>query len=167
MYRTEVLNKRKGFDDLNGFIDAYPDLVFDAFETAFNRNAPKLQHELDFTPGQPKYPIQWTSDRQRKAFFASNGFGRGIPAPRTGKLNKSWKLALVRRGDEAVLTVTNTAKYAAYVVGRVRPRGKDPMQRMHKVTGWQPVAPTFEFWADAIRDDAITELRKYQPGGKR
>jgi hypothetical protein len=35
-------------------------------------------------PGPVKYPIRWTSERQRRAFFATNGFGRGIPTKRTG-----------------------------------------------------------------------------------
>ncbi len=164
MIRTEVLTDKKAFNDLAAFVEAYPDLVFDAFETAFHRNEPELQNELNFTPGKPKYPIQWTSERQRKAFFASNGFGRGIPSRRTGKLNKSWKTQLIRRGDSAVLMVSNSQKYAPFVVGRIRPRGKDPMQRFHRITGWQPVSETFLFWVAAIREDMFKELRKYQPG---
>jgi len=35
-------------------------------------------------PGPVKYPIRWTSERQRRAFFATRGFGRGIPTKRTG-----------------------------------------------------------------------------------
>ena len=35
--------------------------------------------------GEPvAYPINWDSDRQRKAYFATGGFGDGIPYQRTG-----------------------------------------------------------------------------------
>lgn len=34
--------------------------------------------------GEPvRYPIQWDSERQKRAYFASNGFGAGIPYKRT------------------------------------------------------------------------------------
>lgn len=34
--------------------------------------------------GKPvRYPIDWDSERQRRAFFATNGFGKGIPYRRT------------------------------------------------------------------------------------
>jgi hypothetical protein len=34
--------------------------------------------------GKPvTYPIQWDSERQKRAYFATNGFGAGIPYQRT------------------------------------------------------------------------------------
>ncbi len=39
-------------------------------------------------PGPPKYPIRWKSEKQRRAFFATDGFGKGIPYKRIGKLAK-------------------------------------------------------------------------------
>lgn len=42
-------------------------------------------------PGAPVTgPIEWDSDKQRKAFFASDGFGGGIPHNRTGAYERSW-----------------------------------------------------------------------------
>jgi hypothetical protein len=31
-----------------------------------------------------QYPIRWDSEKQRRAFFATDGFGHGIPYQRTG-----------------------------------------------------------------------------------
>lgn len=43
-------------------------------------------------PGKPVvYPIQWDSPKQRKAFFASDGFGRGIPYQRIQQYELGWK----------------------------------------------------------------------------
>ena len=50
----------------------------------------KTRATLQQEPGPVSYPIRWTSERQRKAFFATKGFGRGIPYKRTGKLAKAW-----------------------------------------------------------------------------
>jgi hypothetical protein len=41
--------------------------------------------------GKPvTYPINWDSEKQRRAFFASDGFGGGIPYQRTGQYEASW-----------------------------------------------------------------------------
>ena len=42
-------------------------------------------------PGKPSTsPVQWDSEKQRKAYFASNGFGAGIPYHRTGDYERGW-----------------------------------------------------------------------------
>jgi hypothetical protein len=65
-------------------------------------------------PGKPVvYPIQWDSVRQRRAFFASNGFGHGIPYRRQGRNEQGWKLRSVETG--AVLE--NRTRAARYVGG--------------------------------------------------
>lgn len=49
-------------------------------------------------PGaRPSYPIQWDSERQRRAFFASDGFGRGIPSQRTGSEGR-WQIVKLAEG---------------------------------------------------------------------
>ncbi|MFH0938248.1 MAG: hypothetical protein V1899_03070 [Planctomycetota bacterium] len=43
------------------------------------------------TAGKPiRYPVNWDSERQRRAYFASDGFGAGIPYRRTGAYEKGW-----------------------------------------------------------------------------
>lgn len=42
--------------------------------------------------GKPiRYPVEWDSERQRRAFFATNGFGHGIPYRRTNRYRLGWK----------------------------------------------------------------------------
>ena len=37
-------------------------------------------------PGSPiTYPVKWDSEKQRRAYFATDGFGAGIPYRRSGK----------------------------------------------------------------------------------
>lgn len=57
-------------------------LFTDAREVLFE-TASRVKDRL--TPeGKPvRYPIQWDSERQKRAFFATNGFGAGIPYGRT------------------------------------------------------------------------------------
>lgn len=67
---------------------------------------------LKAAKSRPGSPIQWDTEKQRKAFFASDGFGRGIPTRRTGRSNR-WDL--VRSGDGWMLS--NPTDYAGYLYG--------------------------------------------------
>jgi hypothetical protein len=44
------------------------------------------------------YPVKWDSDKQRKAFFATNGFGKGIPYVRTNQYVNGWQVAQFANG---------------------------------------------------------------------
>lgn len=74
--------------------------------------------------GKPiKYPVRWDSKKQRRAFFATDGFGGGIPSHRTGKYIRGWKVVKVEKGYR----IENQAKgrngqpYSRYLAGG--PRG--------------------------------------------
>lgn len=41
---------------------------------------------------KPTYPINWDSEKQKRAYFASNGFGEGIPYRRKGRTEAAWTL---------------------------------------------------------------------------
>jgi hypothetical protein len=112
---------------------------------------------LQTEPGRPKYPIRWTSERQRRAFFATKGFGRGIPTRRTHALSQAWRVTVnieqVNRIEaytaalleyltrfvggtppvvptpDVIVSVDNTTDYEQYVTG-VNQQG------FHQDTGW-------------------------------
>lgn len=56
-------------------------------------------------------PFFWSSDKQRKAYFASNGFGGGIPYQRTGTLRDGWQV--LGYGKNQI--VVNEVMYSKYV----------------------------------------------------
>ena len=85
--------------------------------------------KLRRVPGKPHYPIRWTSERQRRAFFASNGFGRGIPTQRTNEMVNAWDVRFTLTNDGGELALTNDTDYWSFVVG-------DDQQGFHKDTGW-------------------------------
>lgn len=80
-------------------------------------------------PGSVKYPIQWASPKQRRAFFATNGFGRGIPTVRTNDLQKAWRLVLNTTDGEASFSAVNDSGYEQFVTGAAQ-------QPFHTATGW-------------------------------
>lgn len=63
-------------------------------------------------PGDPiTYPVQWDTDKQRRAFFASKGFGAGIPYHRTGEHANGWIATSMQRGWMLDHTDPGTARY--------------------------------------------------------
>ncbi len=81
--------------------NAAPDL-FDSMLLEVGRQAVDVLHaDIAVYPSVPSYPINWDSGRQRRAFFATNGFGGGIPHVRNGGLPRSWQkdVQLVTSGN--------------------------------------------------------------------
>lgn len=164
MLRTEVIQNYGVLDRLQDFAQTYPQVLADEGERAVQIVAPHLIAELSYTP--PRYHGKriWTSIRQQKAYFATNGFGGGIPYKRTGKLSASWKVfAVVSPGGVAV-RVVNPVKSAKYVVGNIYTRGRDPQQAMHVQGGWPRADKTIAFWADAMRETWVKNVRGYIKG---
>jgi len=70
-------------------------------------------------PGKPiSYPVQWDSTKQRKAFFATDGFGRGIPTKRSGQAVGAWKAIRIQDGAE----VSNPLSHIMFISGKRQSR---------------------------------------------
>lgn len=81
-------------------------------------------------PGKPiSYPVQWDSEKQRRAYFATKGFGSGIPYQRTGAYNKGWQIEQTGYRLAREFTLSNNVKYANWVSGG--PQG-DMQSRIHR-----------------------------------
>lgn len=76
-------------------------LLFDVTQAgyqALKKTVLEIQSRMS-VDGQPiRYPVQWDSQRQRKAFFATEGFGKGIPTQRTGGYRQGWKVQPLQFG---------------------------------------------------------------------
>ena len=59
-----------------------------AYKRRIKRIRQQILDELRQYPGPVKRPFRWASERQRRAFFATNGFGHGIPYVRTNALKE-------------------------------------------------------------------------------
>lgn len=90
-------------------------------QTALRRRQRALKRQvlkIVAVAGKPvEYPIPWTSDLQRRAFFATDGFGSGIPYERTDTLIKSWDAAFEFTPEGGGFAVWNTDPKAPFVVG--------------------------------------------------
>lgn len=84
------------------------------------------------TPGKRiRYPVNWDSERQRRAFFATDGFGRGIPTRRTDTYVKGWHIRRNPRAARALpgWSLINETNYARYVGGSAYGDGQSSIHR--------------------------------------
>jgi len=90
------------------------------------------RHGLRHAPSRKQHgesnPYQWQTPKQRRAYFASDGFGGGIPYTRTDTLVNSWEL--VDSNDWQRVGIINTWEKSSFVIG-------DDQQRGHKADGWR------------------------------
>jgi hypothetical protein len=121
--------------DRSVFIDAQRNLVNSPklMQRAMKRRQSRLKKLtlaiVAVEPGTPHYPIRWASQRQRRAYFATDGFGHGIPYRRTGALTEAWDAQFVFDADGGSFVIENTSPIATYVIG-------DQQQPWHADTGW-------------------------------
>lgn len=97
-------------------------------------------------PGKVKYPIEWASAKQRRAYFAKRkGLGPYVRQSDTWseRLGPSW--ATENRGLDAV--IGTRVSYAPWV------QSKERQQPMHKNTGWV----TDEEAIKGMADDNVPE----------
>lgn len=111
---------------------------------------------LQHYPGRKQHgegnPYQWQSEKQRRAYFATNGFGRGIPSPRSYDLRFGWKVSAW--GDGTKMRVQNDVPYAGFVMG-------DQLQTGHKVDGWRAYQQVISDNMNAMLLAADQALNRY------
>lgn len=110
---------------------------------------------LASAPGPVKYPIRWKSEKQRKKFFVTNGFGNGIPYVRTGDLAQGWEFSQIVLEDGVLVSLENPYERAQFVYGAFdKPNDQQPF---HVDTGWIS-APDLERQAFDLYEDGMRTL---------
>jgi hypothetical protein len=130
MIKTEV----RGIEEVKAYLKSLPygvikiavpalaDYLLGNERRGLRHSPPRVNHG----PGRP---YKWNSEKQRRAFFATKGFGGGIPYSRTNKLADGWK----QTKDPYKKKLYNRVAYSQFVVG-------DAQQRGHAADKWRKVA---------------------------
>lgn len=138
------------FSAIQEQVQKAPALVKRGLPRVTNPINKRMLAELQAEPGKPRYPIRWKSAKQRRAFFATNGFGRGIPTRRTGDMVKRWTVKAIFSTSGGEIIAANSSPYSQYVQG-------DDAQPFHLDTDWPQAAPIFVKYAP-IYEDALIEF---------
>lgn len=106
------------------------------FNTAWARQQGRIRsyakQTLKVKPGKPKYPIKWTSPRQRRFVMAKLRREGNLPYKRTDAMINAWDVSFTATIDGGSLTLFNPSESAEFVVG-------DEQQGFHAETGWYRV----------------------------
>lgn len=138
------------------FLEHYQTVFHEELETTHDEIEPYVIQDLEVIPGSVVYPIAWTSERQRRAYFATKGFGHGIPYQRTGRLALAWEFTV--EGNGVVIRNRNPA--SPFVYGSLALSNQGAFkQQMHENTGWQTAAITVDFWMREFQRQLIRNMQ--------
>lgn len=113
------------------------------------RLALKALRKLKRVPGPPVYPIRWTSEKQRRAYFATDGFGGGIPYDRSGDMAAGWDVEVADFADGVLVALSNPAPQVEFVQG-FRAQG------FHEDTGWVQIGDVTEDFYAEVEDSVVS-----------
>ena len=123
------------------------------------RRAQAIQQRMKVPGARPSYPIQWDSEKQRRAFFATKGFGKGIPYRRTGEYQAAWKVTSL---GEIGYRVANEKKQAGPIAGDIF----GTQSKIHRGR-WTHFRKTIDEELKAlpeeIRKEINTSIKRYLP----
>jgi hypothetical protein len=88
----QITIKTPGFEAQNEQMRRMSDRIKIERQAASMGIAIDMQKAMQQPGTSPTHPIKWDSERQRRAFFATNGFGGGIPHVRDGSYENSFKI---------------------------------------------------------------------------
>ena len=125
-----------------------PDRLGNAMRGPLGRAANIALKQLTRIPGPPRYPIRWTSERQRRAFFATGGFGRGIPTRRSDSIINEWMAVYQKSNTGGTLIIQNDHPAVTFVQG-------SNQQGFHRDTGWIRVDDVSGDFLKAAGDVAV------------
>lgn len=151
-------------DDLSAYVDGFNAQALTLGNEVIDALEPYVLGNLSQPAPSVARPIEWQSERQRKAYFASNGFGGGIPSRRTDTTRNAWYLHRELTAGELAIEIGNNKAHAQFVYGSLNQRSRDEaarfQQRMHRNTGWGLAVDIINPALETIRDQYIGELRK-------
>jgi hypothetical protein len=98
----------------------------------------RIKTRLSQPARKPGYPIQWDSEKQKRAYFATDGFGKGIPYQRDGGTERAWDLQSLEDGYR----LANESQGAFFVFGDLYKRKSQ--SRIHAGRWPETKVVTFE-----------------------
>jgi hypothetical protein len=143
------------FRDISRGIQRLPETFFLLLKGKEGQIGLRALSLLRTEPGKPIYPLRWKSKKQRRAFFATKGFGKGIPYSRSGAQSNSWSVIV----EDGKIVLSSSSPVTRFIQG-------EDVQPFHLDTGWiqvsdvvddflrDGIAVTVETWNDAV-DEAL------------
>lgn len=159
MIQSRITINNRPIEAIIDYLQGYAEVVQEEAQAAYAEVMPDALNELRTVPGAVVYPIAWQSEKQRRAFFATNGFNSGIPYQRTGGLAQAWEFVLDASGTQFTAVIRNKNKAAPFVYGSLAPTNPGAFQQIfHQNTGWETMYDTAQFWMNALRETFLDNM---------
>ena len=123
-------------------VGTIPERYADALRAEATPVAARLLDQLRVTPPRPRYPLRWTSERQRRFVMAKLREQGTLPYQRTGAYVDGYRVDERLGPRRGRITLRNTTPYAPFVGGRFDTGAWQ--QGFHADTGWPMAAPLAE-----------------------
>ncbi|NJL71168.1 MAG: hypothetical protein HC888_05890 [Candidatus Competibacteraceae bacterium] len=162
MIRLSVKQSGHTFEDIETQLDDLTNITYEVGSQVVEDAWPEMLTTLSKEPQSPQRSIEWTSKRQRQAYFASNGFGGGIPYRRRQQVSGKWQLRQNQTPDGLVSYVENTSPSAKFLYGTLTQKiaqAKKPQQRFHSITGWILASPVLRKWFQSLKPRIEDKIR--------
>lgn len=158
MFKASVEVKDPGLIQAHiQILEKAPEVARVLIDRTVNKERDRLLAQFRREPGPSASPVQWESDKQRKAFFASDGFGHGIPYRRRSAPNRmvdQWRLIVVYQpGRLTSIMLENNDPARRFVTGH-------DQQKFHLVTGWYQEEPIIQRSQRLLTTKVETDLIK-------
>lgn len=153
-YGIEIQIPSDVIEAINEQAQQTPKLMATAYRRATSRLKSRWLTALRKEPPAASnfYKLPWASEKQRRAFFATKGFGHGIPYQRTDALAQGWDVDIDTADDGGAIVVSNSAPESIYVYGDL----DTPRQPMFEKIPWlEPNDVNSEFLDEA--EDVLIE----------
>lgn len=159
--RTRVVTEFESLIDIERVAEEFGDIVYELLGEVHQEISPEVIVAMANKPAAVRYPIVWQTERQRRAFFASNGFGSGIPYRRTDDYIRNWRVDLRRTSENrADWIISNADPKARYVGGSLSYEDRF-QQRMHIATGWQKSIHQTNYWQNEFIERVDAKFDRY------
>lgn len=150
---TIQTNTREATRDLNRLLFVtIPKATDDAIKKTVESIQAKMQEE-----GSPvTYPIHWDSPKQQRAYFATDGFGEGIPYRRKGEYQQAWKVREIAHGYE----LANRSGRALFIAGSASGEDISPGKKQSNIHKgrWKLFRPTVDTEVSKLPDELIKRI---------
>lgn len=150
------------------FIRDFPQHFEAATKYAASETAGNIRSEMQVTPPARNQndPVNWDSTKQKIAFFASDGFGEGIPYVRQGSYPQSFQVAVLPMGAKI------SAKSPAGAIGGTLGASGATISDLGQLESWQseihkgrwkPLLPVARAQLGKLFGRIVTKLKSLVP----
>lgn len=146
-------------DDLIAYADSFNEIAQEEFNAVWQPIQTAMLRELKTVPGRVRYPIDWTSAKQRRFVMMTLRRNNNLPYQRTGRIPAAWQASARFNGGQIQAIVENSEPASRFVYGSLARNGGGFQQRFHRNTGWQEANQTVAFWFTALQQDFIQAMQ--------